>query len=268
MAALTLSSQHEVALRATREVCHTAADRCRRVKEITIAERKGYGDVATDMDIRIQEYIIQELQKVLPEAAIYGEESNRQESRDGLYWSIDPIDGTNNFIYDLWPYAISVGLWNAGDPLFGVVHDISRNVAYFGHAGGAWAQIADGEVIQLQVSQREKAEDALVCFGLARVSESPETLAKIILDLQRHYRSTRKLGCTSMEIVMIAAGRTDGYVGLNVKHWDVGGAVPILQGAGGDVCDLDGKPYSGGSDIVCGHGPLIQDMLTLMKPFA
>src|SRR6185437_7716301 len=57
----------------------------------------------------------------------------------GRNWVIDPIDGTNNFISGLANFAVCIGLVDAGQPVLGVVYDVTRDLMYTAARGeGAW----------------------------------------------------------------------------------------------------------------------------------
>jgi hypothetical protein len=73
----------------------------------------------TEADVAAQNALLHELQKIYP-AATMGEEMTKQEQeaqwikgKAGL-WSIDPIDGTSNFLNGLPYFAISVALMEQG----------------------------------------------------------------------------------------------------------------------------------------------------------
>ena len=86
------------------------------------------------------------LKKRFPGDGIVGEESETGDSitfdcpnPDGRVWVIDPIDGTNNFIAGLGNFAVCIGLLERGEPVLGVVYDVTRDLVYSAARGeGAW----------------------------------------------------------------------------------------------------------------------------------
>lgn len=50
-------------------------------------------------------------------------------------WIIDPLDGTSNFIHSSTPYAISVALSYNGDPLIGIIYEVTRNELFYSWSG-------------------------------------------------------------------------------------------------------------------------------------
>ena len=63
-----------------------------------LAEAKsGKRDVVTEYDRRVQTFLIEQLQKLLPDAGFFCEEMKEQDRLDGRHvFIIDPIDGTMN----------------------------------------------------------------------------------------------------------------------------------------------------------------------------
>ena len=85
-------------------------------------------------------------EKDFPDDGIIGEENETGstitfdvKNTGGRIWVIDPIDGTNNFIAGLGMFCVCIGLLDAGQPVLGVVYDVTRNQLYCAATGkGAW----------------------------------------------------------------------------------------------------------------------------------
>jgi len=50
-------------------------------------------------------------------------------------WGIDPIDGTFNFVRKLDRWAVSIGLFENGKPIYGVIHAPARQETVSGGVG-------------------------------------------------------------------------------------------------------------------------------------
>ncbi len=85
-----------------------------------IEKKEGLANFVTEYDVKVQEYLIGEFQKLIPGAAYFGEEATdgnkQQASADGYTFYIDPIDGTTNFIRKIPPYTISIAYMKGGQP--------------------------------------------------------------------------------------------------------------------------------------------------------
>ncbi len=79
-----------------------------------IMTKSGHANFCTETDEKIQAFLIERLNKVIPEASFLGEEDGQdvfdEKMSKGYCFVIDPIDGTSNFIYSYRPSVISIAL--------------------------------------------------------------------------------------------------------------------------------------------------------------
>ncbi len=72
-----------------------------------IKSKSGHANFCTETDERIQDFLIDRLSRVLPEARFLGEEEGQDEftekMKSGFVFVLDPIDGTSNYIYGYRP---------------------------------------------------------------------------------------------------------------------------------------------------------------------
>ena len=116
------------------------------VQRLTKTHAATTDEAVTEADRASQRLIVAELRRRFPSDGIIGEESDSGQSITfdcdnpaGRNWVIDPIDGTNNFIAGLGAFAVCIGLLDAGEPVLGVVFDVTRDHMYAAMRGkGAW----------------------------------------------------------------------------------------------------------------------------------
>ena len=65
-------------------------------------------DFATQMDEKAEALIVESILAARPDDGIIGEEGAARESRSGITWVIDPLDGTVNYFYGLPGWNVSV----------------------------------------------------------------------------------------------------------------------------------------------------------------
>jgi myo-inositol-1(or 4)-monophosphatase len=51
----------------------------------------------------------------------------------------------------------------------------------------------------------------------------------------------RRLGCASLDLCYVAAGRYEGFWEVGLSPWDVAGGIVIVREAGGLVTQIDGR---------------------------
>ena len=81
---------------------------------------KGDRDMASEVDLRIERETREFLTTAAPDIGFLGEENGRQGNRD-LYWALDPVDGTANFVRGLPLCAVSLHPSTAARPVVGVI---------------------------------------------------------------------------------------------------------------------------------------------------
>lgn len=77
---------------------------------------------ATEVDYAIERATRDFLLAEVPEITFLGEEDGQVgANKSGLYWALDPIDGTVNFIHGIPLCGVSLGLVGGDQPAIGVV---------------------------------------------------------------------------------------------------------------------------------------------------
>lgn len=197
---------------------------------------KADGSRVTAVDVAISEGIFRELEAQFPGDHFLSEELADTTGTISLTsrfaWVLDPIDGTNNFALGLAPCAIALALCEHGQPVYGVIYDLSRRVLLHGGPGfGAF----DGER-GVTVSHRPLSRETLV--GLH--SPADKALLPAAAAIMGQFK-IRGLGSATLHLAYVATGLLDGCVDFNVKIWDLAAAIPLVLAAGGEVHFLNGE---------------------------
>jgi myo-inositol-1(or 4)-monophosphatase len=197
---------------------------------------KADGTRVTPVDIAISENIFRLLAAEFPGDDYFSEELSGSTGPIPLTkrfaWILDPIDGTNNYAAGIPHCAISLGLLDGGQPVYGVVYDLARRRLLHGGLGfGVW----DGES-PARVSSAPFTKDTLV--GFHRPSDPALMPAANAVISQFKIRG---LGSATLHLAYVAAGLLDGCVDFNVKIWDLAAAIPLVLAAGGEVHFLNGE---------------------------
>ena len=91
-------------------------------------EYKAANNLVSYVDKETEKLLVTGLRQILPEAGFITEEgtAGEESNPDELYWIIDPLDGTANFIHSLPVYCVSVGLVKNKIPIAGVIYHLGR----------------------------------------------------------------------------------------------------------------------------------------------
>lgn len=216
-------------------------------------------DPVTIVDTESEQLIRQLLAQWRPDDAILGEEGGGSldaADRDTVYWVVDPIDGTVNFLYGIPGYAVSVAAVRDGRPVAGAVVDVARSATYSAARGlGAQCVDAGGAVEQLRCTPVDTLSMALVATGFAYGARRRARQAALIAEILPQIRDIRRLGAAALDLCHLAAGRVDAYFehGLNTWDWAAGALIAAEAGA---VLTLPSAAASGAAgEVVVAAAP-------------
>jgi myo-inositol-1(or 4)-monophosphatase len=234
-------------------------------KEIT---HKGVVDLVTEYDLKCEAFIIEQLKEHFSDYTLIGEESwgGGEKSEKAIY--IDPIDGTTNFIHGIPHLAVSIGVYEKGIGLMGVVYNpILDEMFYAQKNGGAYL---NGRA--LQVSSQKSLQQSLIGTGFpyAKVNKGAEYewVMQNLGALLPNIRDIRRLGAAALDLCYLAQGKIDGFYEIDLKPWDVAAGMIILAEAGGIYSNVDGEDYTFDSKtIVATNGKIHKELLAKLSPF-
>ncbi|CAN1498633.1 SuhB Archaeal fructose-1,6-bisphosphatase and related enzymes of inositol monophosphatase family [Burkholderiaceae bacterium] len=165
---------------------------------------------------------------ILSEERGFIQTKNKDQSE--LLWVIDPLDGSLNFSRGIPLYAISIALWRAMRPCFGVIYfPIEGDLIWGGVNWGAF--VGDSSIC---VSKTKDFNQAILCTGLpARFDLNvPDSKAQFWNQFSS-FGKIRMLGSAARSLAYLAMGSVDAYSENNIMLWDVAAGLAILEGAGG-----------------------------------
>ncbi|MBR5788989.1 MAG: inositol monophosphatase [Lachnospiraceae bacterium] len=235
------------------EIAKEAGEIMVNAKRPKIMEKAGHANFCTETDEKIQAFLIERLQEVLPEASFLGEEDGQdvfsEKMSKGYCFVLDPIDGTSNFIYEYRPSVVSIGLLKDGKPHMAVVYNPYDDMLFTATAGqGAYL---NGERI---MSSDVPLSDTLAVFGTAPYyTELQDKTFDIAKKLLKECVDLRRSGTAAWDMCCVAMGRCGLYFELRIQLWDYAAAALIATEAGCTVTDIEGKPLSfiGPTSAIC-----------------
>ena len=185
--------------------------------------KKGPRDFVTKTDKRVEEILIQELNKAKKNFSFLTEEAGKIENNDkDKIWIIDPIDGTNNFLHGIPHFAISVALKVDNELKSALIHDPIKNEIFFAEKNsGAYFNNH-----RIRVSKKNDIEECLF-------SSDQDGLNAIFPRL-----NMRCTGCAALDLAYVGSGRFDGFFQNKINLWDIAAGILIINEAGGSTNDL------------------------------
>jgi len=199
------------------------------------ASNKGAaGDWVTAFDVAAEHAVRDVISAARPRDSITGEEhgTTRPDQHTGDRWSIDPLDGTTNFIRNIVYYATSVavadsdGVWLAGvvnAPALGRVYYASRG-------GGAWLE-EGGMVTRLEGPVPGRPGQILATGFNYDAGVRAEQAAQFV-DLMQGFADVRRLGSAALDLCLVADGTHDAFGERGLNEHDFSAGALIAEEAG------------------------------------
>ncbi len=228
-----------------------------RPSKFDLDEKSGVFDFATQMDHESEKLIVSEILAARPDDGLIGEEGANRESKSGVTWVIDPIDGTVNYLYDIPGWCISIAAKDRDGGLAGVVYSPATQSLWKAHRGGG--AFLNGNPVKC--NDPVALNRALVGSGFAYDLEKRKIQAALIARLLPEIRDLRRLGACAVDICHVASGSLDAYFEAGVNEWDYAAAGLIATEAGAMI-SIDKGIWNGEKNMVIVAGPALHPALS------
>jgi 3'(2'), 5'-bisphosphate nucleotidase len=204
------------------------------------------GTPVTAADEAAEAIILAALPGILPGVPAVSEEEVSEgrvpDVSAGLFWLVDPLDGTREFLSRNGEFTVNIALVEAGRPLLGIVHAPALGLTYAGTVG-AGALLETAEAPAATIVARTAPADGLTVVA-SRSHGDRAALARYLEG--RRIAAERSIG-SSLKFCLLAAGEADLYPRFGrTMEWDTAAGHAVLAAAGGSVETLDGRPLTYG----------------------
>ena len=228
----------------------------------------GAFDPVTEADRGAEAAIRALIEQNFPEHGVIGEEYGRDREDAEFVWVLDPVDGTRAFIAGLPLWTTLIGLRWQGRPVLGSIGQSFLGEVFIGSAAGSRRVDRDGA----QTPLRSRACPSLAAAVIA--TTDPETCftpaERAAWTRLRAATRLARLGCDAYAYAMVASGTMDMVVEAGLKCWDIDAAIPLIEGAGGEVVDWRGAAVGseGGQIVIAGDRALTAPAVSVLSPAA
>ena len=223
---MDLPSLEQLAVRAA----HAAGDALVAAADKTV-------NLVTDADVKAKadEDAERLVREILAESGlpIIGEElggdSALWDSKDELYWVVDPIDGTYNYLRDQPATCVAIALMRGREPVIGVIREFAAGNTFLGVVGKG--VFVNGAAV-VPARATEIGQACLMTGFPAAADKSPEALAGFMADVGR-FKKIRMIGSAALAVAYVGVGRADVYYEKNTNLWDVAAGLALVKAGGG-----------------------------------
>ncbi|AVP87009.1 Putative 3'(2'),5'-bisphosphate nucleotidase [Candidatus Phycorickettsia trachydisci] len=208
-------------------------------------KRKSDGSFVTNADIKVSDFITENLSKITPTIPVISEEDHSIHFVGKKFWLLDPIDGTKHYVKGKDNYAINLALVDKHVPIIGFVYHPATKTLFFNNEDKVKKIVNGKESIIQPVEGKLKILMPDNQKNSAKIYERPDLFAQV------------PPSSNANRLAMVINGDIDVYyVSKMLMEWDTAAAHSILQQIGGDIMDKQGntlvygKPLFGNSDLI------------------
>lgn len=233
------------------------------------------GDPMKLVDLAAEKAIIEVMLKNSISFTLVSEESGIKEYGEKAktcYVTVDPIDGTTNFVHELPFYCTSVAISSKPElsqVYAAMVSDLFHGTTYTA-VKNKGALCNSREISTSNVGLLDEA-----VIGLDLNTYKIKEIAPKLSDLIQKTRHLRHFGANALELCYVAQGLTDAFIDVRgkLRTTDVAAAFLILKEAGGIITDPDGNlldvkldPTQTLKFVASGNPQIHSTILSLIKP--
>ena len=268
------------ALQIAREAAHSCGTVLRDRFGTISYESKAGGvshDLVTEADVESERTAVRLIKQAFPDHAILGEENAtapppEDPAAEPSLWIIDPLDGTNNFAHGVPHFAVSIGYYERGEAVAGVVLNPAHGDLFSAARGqGAFAESTiepNRDPVRLTVGTETSLDHVLIGCGFYydRGPMMKATLAAVEEVFGHGIHGIRRMGTASLDLCAVAAGQFGAFFEYQLQPWDFAAGRLILSEAGGRVSNAFGDPLPlAATSILASNGPLHELLLPILK---
>ena len=232
------------------------------------------GDIMKPMDSAAETAIVDVLKRKEVSFTLISEESGVKKFGDapeGCFVTVDPIDGSTNFMHGLPFYCCSIAVSDKpmlGDVYAGMVSDLVHGATYMALKDkGAFCNCE-----KIKPSTTTVLQDSVIGLDLNtyKVKEIVPKLTPLIAQTKH----IRHFGANALELCFVADGSTDAFVDIRgkLRTTDIAAAFLILREAGATVTTPENQPLNMELDpkktlsfVASGNKQIHKKILNLVK---
>jgi 3'(2'), 5'-bisphosphate nucleotidase len=214
------------------------------IKGLKIEIKKDKSPVSNG-DLRVNELITNKIKKLTPDIPIVSEETVdlNKKNTDKIFWLIDPIDGTKEYIAGKDEYTLNAALVINTVPVLGIVGVPRKNRLFYTYAPGESFLIENGKTRKIRCIKQQPKGEIVALSSAIKPSDA-------ILNKLKEFNVTSIVKmASSYKFCVIATGEYDIYAASErANEWDYAAGHAVAQNAGAIIKTLDNKPFLYGKD--------------------
>ena len=196
-------------------------------------------------DLRVNELISRRISELTPNIPVISEETVdlKIKNTSKIFWLIDPIDGTKEYIAGKDEYTINAALVMNKVPVLGLVGAPKKNRLFFSYSPGESYLIEKNKTKKINCEKQQPKGKIVALSSTFKPSD-------MILNKLKEYNVTSIVKmASSYKFCVIATGEYDIYAAKErANEWDYAAGHAVAQNAGAIIKTLDQKPFLYGKE--------------------
>ena len=203
------------------------------------------GSPVSNADLKVNDLITKKISEITPNIPIISEETVdlNVKNKEKIFWLIDPIDGTKEYIAGKDEYTLNAALVINTVPILGLVGVPKKNRLFYTYGSGESYLIEDGKTKKISCRKRSPKGEIVALSSVIKPSN-------IILNKLKEFNVTSIVKmASSYKFCVIATGEFDIYAARErANEWDYAAGHAVAQNAGAIIKTLDEKPFLYGKE--------------------
>ena len=196
-------------------------------------------------DLKVNTLITNKIKDLTPNIPIISEETVdlKKKNKAKIFWLIDPIDGTKEYISGKDEYTLNAALVINTIPVLGVVGVPKKNRLFYTYGPGESYLIENNKTQKINCKKQQPKGKIVALSSVIKPSD-------IILNKLKelNVNSIVKMA-SSYKFCVIATGEYDVYAAKErANEWDYAAGHAVAQNAGAIIKTLDEKPFLYGKE--------------------
>ena len=196
-------------------------------------------------DLKVNEIISGKISQLTPNIPIISEETVdlSKKNKSKIFWLIDPIDGTKEYIAGKDEYTLNAALVINKVPVVGLVGVPRKGRLFYSFSSGESYMIEREKTQRIKCKKQQPKDQVVALSSVIKPSD-------MILNKLKEYNVTSIVKmASSYKFCVIATGEYDIYAARErANEWDYAAGHAIAQNAGAIIKTLDEKPFLYGKE--------------------
>ena len=196
-------------------------------------------------DLRVNDLITKKILELTPNIPIISEETVdlKVKNKEKIFWLIDPIDGTKEYIAGKDEYTLNASLIINKIPNIGLVGAPKKKQLFYSYGFG------DSYLIQNNKKIRNDCLKKTPKGEIVALASTPHPSEEIMKELRKYDVTSVVKMASSYKFCVIANGEFDIYAAKErANEWDYAAGHAVAEHAGAIIKTLEGEPFDYGKE--------------------